>query len=90
LLKVSEVDKWGLMSLISGLNDDDTKQAVLSKVEEMTLDDTIAFVEARETGRNSVKPVAKLTVCMRKKSRKSWKSANPVVEEAMGKIQTLI
>ena len=43
------------MSLISGLNDKDTKQAVLSKVEEMTLDDTIAFVEARETGKNSVK-----------------------------------
>jgi hypothetical protein len=54
LIKVSEVDKWVLMSLISGLNDDDTKQAVLSKVEEMTLDDTIAFVEARETGRNPV------------------------------------
>ena len=50
LLKVSEVNKWVLMSLNSGLNDEDTKQAVLSKVEEMTLDDTIAFVEARETG----------------------------------------
>jgi hypothetical protein len=55
LLKVSEVDKWVLMSLISGLNDEDTKQEVLSKVEEKTLDDTIAFVEARETGRDSVK-----------------------------------
>ena len=54
-LKVSEVDKWVLMSLISGLNNEDTKQAVLSKVEEMTLDDTIAFVESRETGKNSVK-----------------------------------
>ena len=33
----------------------DTKQAVLSKVEEMMLDESIAFVEARETGMNSVK-----------------------------------
>jgi hypothetical protein len=37
LLKVSEVDKWVLMSLISGLNDDDIKQAVLSKVEDTPL-----------------------------------------------------
>ena len=49
------MNKWVLMSLISGLNDEDTKQAVLSKVEEMTLDITIAFVEARETGKNSVR-----------------------------------
>jgi hypothetical protein len=42
------------MSLISGLNNKDTKQAVLSKVEEMTLNVPIAFVEARETGKNSV------------------------------------
>ena len=55
MLKVSEVNKWVLMSLINGLNDEDTKQEVLSKVEEKTLDDTIAFVEARETGKNSVK-----------------------------------
>ena len=55
LLKVSEVDKWVFLSLISRLNDEYTKQAVLSKVEEMTLIDTIAFVEARETGKNSVK-----------------------------------
>ena len=43
------------MSLISGLNNKDTKQAVLSKVEEMMLNVPIAFVEARETGKNSVK-----------------------------------
>jgi hypothetical protein len=40
-LKVSEADKWVRMSLIGGLNDEDTKQAVLSKVEEMPLDKTI-------------------------------------------------
>ena len=53
--KVFEVNKWVLMSLISGLNNKDTKQAVLSKVEEMTVDNTVAVVEARETGKNSVK-----------------------------------
>jgi hypothetical protein len=46
---VSEVDKWVRMSLIGGLNDEDTKQEVLSKVDEMPLDATITFVQARET-----------------------------------------
>ena len=54
-LKVSEVDKWVRMSLISRLNDEDTKQEVLSKVDEMPLDETITFVEARETGKTSLK-----------------------------------
>ena len=54
-LKVSEVDKWVRMSLIGGLNDEDTKQAVLSKVDEMPLDETITFVEARETGKTALK-----------------------------------
>ena len=73
LLKVSEVDKWVFLSLISRLNDEYTKQAVLSKVEEMTLIDTIDFVEARETGKNSVKilsGVAKSKKCRRKKFEK--------------------
>jgi hypothetical protein len=43
-LKVSEVDKWVRMSLIGGLNDEDTKQKVLSKIDEMPLDATITFV----------------------------------------------
>jgi hypothetical protein len=54
-LKVSEVNKWLLMSLISVLNGEDTKQAVLSNVEEMTLDNSISIMEARENGKNSVK-----------------------------------
>jgi hypothetical protein len=53
--KVSEVEKWVRMSLIGGLNDEDTKQEVLSKVEEMPLDTTITFVEARETGKTTLK-----------------------------------
>ena len=54
-LKVSEVDKWVRMSLIGGLNDEDTKQEVLSKVDEMSLDETITLVEARETGKTALK-----------------------------------
>lgn len=54
----SEVDKWARMSLISGLYEEDTKQAVLSKVEEMPFDEMITFVEARETGRTSMKILA--------------------------------
>jgi hypothetical protein len=50
-----KVDKWVRMFLVCGLNDKDTNQAVLSKVDKVTLDDTIAFIEARETGKNSVK-----------------------------------
>ena len=46
-LKVLEVDKWVRISLISGLKDKETQQAVLSKVCEMPLADTITFVEAR-------------------------------------------
>ena len=49
------VDKWVLMTLINGLYDGDTQQAVLSKVEELNLEDTIIFVEAREVGKQSAK-----------------------------------
>ena len=52
---VSEMDKWVRMSLIGGLNDEETKQKVLSKVEELPFDETIVFVEARETGKTSLK-----------------------------------
>merc|ERR1712055_918702 len=54
-LPVSMVDKWVLMTLINGLYDGDTQQAVLSKVTELNLEETIVFVEAREVGKNSVK-----------------------------------
>ena len=53
--KVSEVEKWVRLSLIGGLNDEDTKQEVLSKVEEMPLDTTVTFIEARETGKTATK-----------------------------------
>ena len=51
VFKVLEVDKWVRMSLIGELNDKDTKQEVLSKVEELPLDETVLFVEAREQGK---------------------------------------
>jgi hypothetical protein len=54
-LKVLDVEKWVRMSIIGGFNDEDTKQEVLSKVDEMPLDATITFVEARETGKNALK-----------------------------------
>ena len=53
--KVSAVDKWVRLSLIGGLNDEDTKQEVLSRVDEMTLDATVTFVEPRETDRSATK-----------------------------------
>ena len=52
--KASEADKWVGLSLIGGLNDEETKQEVLSKVEELPLDETIAFLKARETGKTSL------------------------------------
>ena len=52
--KVSVVENWILMALVKGLNDEDTKQEVMSKVVEMSIDETIAFVEARETGKKSM------------------------------------
>ena len=55
---VSMVNKWVLMTLINGLYDGDTQQAVLSKVEELNLEDTIIFVEAREVGKQSAKVVS--------------------------------
>ena len=47
-----------LMTLVGGLNNEDTKQAVLSKVQEMNLADTITFVEAHETGKQSLKALS--------------------------------
>ena len=56
--KVSKLNMWVRLSLIRGLNDEDTKQEVLSKVEEMPLDTTVTFVEARETGKTATKDEA--------------------------------
>ena len=53
--KVSEVEKWVRLSLIGRLNHEDTKQEVLSKVEDMPLDVTVTFIEARKTGKTATK-----------------------------------
>ena len=43
-----------MMTLINGLHDGKTQQWVLSKVDEMNLEDTIIFVEASEVDKHSV------------------------------------
>ena len=43
-----------LRTLVKGLYDGDTKSEVLSKVTQMNLEDTVAFVEAREIGKRDV------------------------------------
>ena len=51
--KVSAVDNWLLLLLVKNLNDSDTRQEIMSKVQKMDLNDTIAFVEAKETSRKA-------------------------------------
>ena len=46
------------MAMVKELNDEDTKQEVMSKVKEMAFDETITFVEARETGKKSINTVS--------------------------------
>jgi hypothetical protein len=51
---VSHVNTTILMALVKGLVIDDTKGEVLSKMEKFDLDETVTFVEARETGQRSL------------------------------------
>ena len=51
---VNFVNKFLHLCLVKGLADEDTKHEILSKVDEMSLDDTITFIEARETGKKSI------------------------------------
>ena len=48
---VSHVEPTILLALVKGLADGDTKAEILSKVKQMNLDNTMAFVEAREIGK---------------------------------------
>ena len=50
----SDVDRIILTTLVKGLVDNETKGEILSKVKSLSLDDTIAFVEAREKGSRSL------------------------------------
>ena len=45
-----------LLALVKGLYDAETKNEVLSKVLQMNLEETVAFVEAREIGRSGWLP----------------------------------
>ena len=47
------MDSWLLHLLVKNLNDSDTRQELMSKVKDMDLNDTIAFVEAKETSRKA-------------------------------------
>ena len=55
----SYTDQIVLAAMVKGLNDDDTKMEILSKVTKMTLEDTITFIEARETGSKSATALSK-------------------------------
>ena len=58
-VKVSAVDSWILLLLVKNLYDSDIRQEVMSKVTVMTLDETIAFVEAKEA---SLKATCNVTI----------------------------
>ena len=47
-----------LLALLKGLYDGDTKSEVLSKVIQMNLEETVAFVEAREIGKWDVQSLS--------------------------------
>ena len=51
---VSYMEPSNLLALVKGLYDGDTKGEVLSEVTQMNLEDTVAFVEAREIGKRDV------------------------------------
>ena len=50
---VSYADKEILHCLVKGLADDDIRRQVLGVVEEMDLDNTVRFIEAKESGRKA-------------------------------------
>ena len=58
-VKVSAVDSWILLLLVKNLYDSDIRQEVMSKVTVMTLDETIAFVEAKETSLKATQTLEK-------------------------------
>ena len=51
---VSHVEPTILLALVNGLADGDTKGKILSKVKQMNLDESVAFVKAREIGKRDL------------------------------------
>ena len=51
--KVSYADKMILHALVRGIVDEEIRENVLAKSEELGLEETVKFVEAKETGRRS-------------------------------------
>ena len=48
------MDATILLALVKGLDEMDTKGEIQSKEKQMNLDETVAFVEARETGKRDL------------------------------------
>ena len=61
-----------LLALVKGLADWDTKCEILSKLKQMNLDETMAFVEAREIGKRDHS--GRATASVRKTSCKAYNS----------------
>ena len=53
LVKVVNSDKMILHALVRGITDKEIREQVLAKTEELGLEETVKFVEAKETGRRS-------------------------------------
>ena len=51
--KVSYSDKMILHALVRGIADEEIREQVLAKTEELGLEETVKFVKAKETGRRS-------------------------------------
>ena len=58
-VKVSAVDSWILLLLVKNMYDTDIRQEVMSKVTVMSLDETIAFIEAKETSLKATQTLEK-------------------------------
>ena len=83
LKTVSHVEPTILLALVKGLVDVDTKGKILSKVKQMDLDETVAFVEARETHKRGL--VLLPAKSMGSRCRES--AGDVVKKDTLGKLQ---
>jgi hypothetical protein len=76
---VSHANRSILTTLVKGLVDNETKSEIKSKVERLTLDETVTFVEARETGLRSLAGLSgsglasQVNLVMDFKDKECWK-----------------
>ena len=69
---VSHMEPTILLALVKGLADGDTQCEILSKLKQMNLDETMAFLEAREIGKRDHS--GRATASIRKTSCKAYNS----------------